>query len=157
MATASMVDRLLAAAQELLDRRSRSAAYRRRAVSTAYYAVFHALAKSCATTLLPNARRGTDEYNRVYRALDHGPLRNAFDRSPIKDHPSLKKIGPIVIRLQNERHRADYTPPESGLFPSSEVQDLIDQARFVVNEIEALDEVGRQLLATCLLFRDRKQ
>jgi uncharacterized protein (UPF0332 family) len=156
MAQSSMVDRLLAAAQELLDRKSHSAAFRRRAVSTAYYAVFHALAKSCAGALLPHARRGTEEYMRIYRALDHGPLRTAFTQAPSKDHPRLKKIGPIIIRLQNERHRADYLPPDSKLFPESEVQELIEQAQFVVNELADLDDASCQLLAICLWFRDRK-
>ncbi len=151
-----MVDRLLAAAQELVASKPRSAAFRRRAVSTAYYAVFHALAKSCAGTLIPDGRRGSDEYRRIYRALDHGSLRNVLGQSPASDHPILRKIGPIVVRLQTERHRADYLPPEPHLFPPSEVQELIDQARLVVNEVQALDEPSRLLLATRLLFRDRK-
>lgn len=156
MPSASMVDRLLAAADTLIQTRPRSAAYRRRAVSTAYYAVFHALAKICAETLLPDVRQTEEEYSRVYRALDHGPLRNAFAQAPLKDHPEVKKIGPIIVRLQNERHRADYAPPDKDIFAMTEVEELAAQAKFVVTQLRKLDAVSRRNLATCLLFRDRK-
>ena len=150
-----MVERFLASAEDLLKARSGSAAYRRRAISAAYYAVFHSLAKLCAETLLPEG--GVEEdVMRVYRALDHGPLRNAFSQSPLKDHAELKEIGALVLVLQNERHRADYLPPDSKLFPEAEVRQLVAQARIAVTRIEALDSAGRRMLATCLLFKERK-
>lgn len=152
----TMVQRLLVAAEDLLNSGPRSAACRRRAVSTAYYAVFHALAKTCAETLLPNARQGSDEYRRVYRALDHAPLRNALNQPPATGHAVLKRIGPIILLLQNERHNADYLPPEKSLFPEADVRRLIAQARFVANEIESLDQSGQVLLVTCLLFKERR-
>jgi len=156
MPSASMVDRLLTAADTLMETKPRSAAYRRRAVSTAYYAVFHALAKICTETLLPNVRRTEEEYSRVYRALDHGPLRNAFAQAPLKDHPEIKRIGPIIVRLQNERHRADYSPPDMKIFAIEEVEELIAQAKLVVDALQKLDTTSHRALATCLLFRDRK-
>jgi uncharacterized protein (UPF0332 family) len=42
------VERLLALAAELAETSGKSLTLKRRAVSTAYYAVFHALAKLCA-------------------------------------------------------------------------------------------------------------
>jgi hypothetical protein len=54
MASPTMVSRLLDAAELLLAHGGRSGAFRRRAVSTAYYAVFHSLAKSSAGALLPD-------------------------------------------------------------------------------------------------------
>jgi hypothetical protein len=151
-----MVDRLLDAAEELLEAMPHSAAFRRRAVSTCYYAVFHALAKVCVETLLPSVPRDSDEYLRVYRSLDHGPLRNAFGQPPIKDHPQLKGIAPTIIHLQNERHRADYLPPDKNLFSADEVRELADQARLIIREVENLDPASRRMLATCLLFKERK-
>jgi uncharacterized protein (UPF0332 family) len=107
-----MVGRLLDLADQMVREGSGSSAIRRRAVSTAYYAVFHALAKSCASILLPSVGRNSEIYERVYRALDHGPLKNAFmtKEGPLKDRQTLRKIGDRVVRLQSERHRADYLP-----------------------------------------------
>jgi uncharacterized protein (UPF0332 family) len=157
MASKSMVSLLLEAADKLLEERPRSSAFKRRAVSTAYYAVFHALAKLCAETMLHPAGRTTEEYARVYRALEHGPLKTAFEKEPLRSHGALRKIGDLVVALQSERHRADYLPPIKNVFSQRETKKLIDQARQAVSEIEALNSQDRRTLATCLLFRLRQQ
>jgi uncharacterized protein (UPF0332 family) len=156
MASHSMVALLLEAADKLIEERPRSSAFKRRAVSTAYYAVFHALARLCADCLLPSVDRGADEYSRIYRALDHGSLKTAFDKQPLRDHVSLRKIGDLVVGLQSERHRADYLPPIKNIFSRLDAQRLVGQARQAVSEIESLDTTDRRILATCLLFRARQ-
>jgi len=123
------------------------------AVSTAYYAVFHCLAKTCASTL--TFREGTEEYARIYRALDHGPLKTAFSSGPLKDRQVLREVGNIVILLQSERHKADYLPPTRGVFTTRQAQKLVDQARDVISKIEGLGTNDRQTLAAYLLFKNR--
>jgi uncharacterized protein (UPF0332 family) len=156
MSSPSMVDSLLAGAETLLEEAPYSAAYRRRAVSNAYYAVFHALAKTCAISLLQRPDQDSEEYHRIYRALDHGPLRDAFNRAPLKDNERVTAIGSVVVKLQHERHRADYRPPNKDLFPLAEAQELVDQARLVIVQIGNLDPIDRISLVTSLLFRERK-
>ncbi|HMQ58821.1 MAG TPA: hypothetical protein PKE65_09760 [Rhizobiaceae bacterium] len=155
MPSLTLVDRLLEVADTLRESLPQSAAFRRRAVSTAYYAVFHSLAKLCCETLLPNTMRSDDAWQRVYRALDHGSLRRVLQQSPLRSHPVLGVIGPLVIRLQEERHRADYLPPQRDLYSPEEVTDLLGQARYVISELNKLDIGGRKLLATSLLFKER--
>lgn len=155
MTTASMVDRLLNSADDLLRLKANSATYRRRAVSAAYYATFHALAKLCVEALFPRGRTEA-ELLRVYRALDHGQLRNAFLQSPLNDHQDVKAIAESIVFLQGERHRADYLPPNNNLFPVTEVEQIIAQARLTVEQIGNLDVASRRMLATCLLFKERK-
>ncbi|ATN32624.1 hypothetical protein ACO34A_02245 [Rhizobium sp. ACO-34A] len=155
MPGASMVQRLLQSADDLIRQKPNSAAYRRRAVSAAYYAAFHALAALCVKSLLPKPR-SDDEVLRVYRALDHGQLRNAFLQQPLKEHERFKDIASLIVKLQQERHRADYLPPDSALFPENEVRDLLDQARVAVDLIDGLNEADSRLLATSLLFKERK-
>ncbi len=157
MASKSMVALLLEAADTLLKERPRSSAFKRRAVSTAYYAVFHALAKLCAENLLHSVDRTSDEYSRIYRALEHGSLKTAFGKEPLRDHVALRKIGDLVVALQSERYRADYLPPVKNVFSQRETKKLIDQARLAVAEIEALNLPDCRTLATCLLFRARQQ
>jgi uncharacterized protein (UPF0332 family) len=151
-----MVDRLLEIADLLINEDGRSSAFRRRAVSTAYYAVFHALAKICADELMPTTR-SSEEYSRVYRALEHGTLKSAFlvKDSPLKVRPNLRTIGDTIVRLQSERHRADYLPPVSDVFTRRKAEELIEQARTVVDEITSLDEPDRRALAAYLLFKNR--
>lgn len=155
MPSASMVHRLLQSADDLIAQKPHSAAYRRRAVSTAYYAAFHALAALCVKSLLPRPR-SDEEVLRVYRALDHGQLRSAFLQQPLKEHERFKDIASLIVKLQQERHRADYLPPDSALFLENEVRDLLDQARVAVDLIEGLNEADSRLLATNLLFKERK-
>jgi uncharacterized protein (UPF0332 family) len=126
----------------------------RRCVSTAYYAVFHALAGCCADVVLPEADKLSDEYERVYRALDHGPLRTAFANKPLKDLPKLNEIGGHVVRLQSERHRADYFP-DRKLFTQYQCAELIHTARVVVELLDSLTQQERRTLAVSLLFRNR--
>lgn len=154
----TMVGRLLDLADQLVREGAamKSPALRGRAVSTAYYAVFHSLAKSCASTLLPSTDTDSEAYERVYRALDHGPLKGAFAAKEglLKRRESLRKIGDLVVRLQSERHRADYLPPRRGMF-RGDAQDLVDQARQAVSEIERLSDEDRIALATLLPFKSR--
>lgn len=152
---ATMVSRMLDAADLLLDRKPKSAAFRRRAVSSAYYAMFHALAKSCTECLLPGTNPGSDEYIRVYRALNHKPLRDAFRLSPLKEALALRSIGTILAELQSAREDADYSPPGNHLFPLASARDLVAKARRAVSDLDKLTEEERRALATCLLFKVR--
>jgi len=150
-----MISRLLDAADQLADRGAKSTAFKRRAVSTAYYAVFHALAKLCAETFLASTDGKSDEYSRVYRALEHGSLKIAFAKEPLKDR-EIRKIGELVVSLQSERQLADYAPPSRKRYSQREAKNLVDQARRAVAEIDNLDAQDRCTLATCLLFRVRQ-
>jgi hypothetical protein len=155
-----MVDRLLDLADQLVREGASSSALKRRAMSTAYYAVFHALASSCASILLPSIYGNSEIYERVYRSLDHGPLKNAFmaKEGPLQGRQNLRNIGDFVIQLQSERHRADYLPPRKGIFSARIAKELVDdQARKAVREIELLNNEDRIALATSLLFKSRQQ
>jgi uncharacterized protein (UPF0332 family) len=156
MPSVTMVSRLLDAADLLLEERPRSSAFRRRAVSTAYYAVFHALAKTCADSLLSGSDRSSDEYLRVYRSLEHKVLGSAFGEGPLKARDNLRRIGDLVVSLRTERERADYLPPIRSVFSPDQARKLIDQARKAVDEIDELNADGRRTLATWLLFKARR-
>jgi hypothetical protein len=158
MSIVTLSGRLLDVAELLLVEGAGSSAYKRRAVSTAYYAVFHALDKICADYISHSADRSSDEYLRVYRALDHTPLKNAFSQPPLKDHPTLSKIGAVLVILQNERHRADYLPPILGIFTIDRAIELVGMAKEAVNQIESFksDAKERQLLALSLIFKERR-
>lgn len=155
MSRPSMVERLLSSSEDLLRLKSKSAAYRRRAVSGAYYAIFHALAGVCTKTLLPR-ERATYELERVYRALEHGSTYQAFGQPLLKDHSEIGQIAPLFRQLRDARERADYLPPDKNAFPEAEVIELIKQARLAVELIEKLSSESRRVLAARLLIKDRR-
>lgn len=157
MAKKTMVSRLLEAADSLLQQKPRSAAFRRRAVSTTYYAVFHALAKVCAASLFPSMKADSDEYGRIYRALEHAALGSAFQREPLSRKAELKAIGEITKRLREERERADYLPPSASLFTVEEVQELLGLAREAINLIEGLSPEDRHLIAVFLILKTKER
>ncbi|MCE7030254.1 hypothetical protein [Jiella avicenniae] len=150
---------MIEVADLLTDSATRNNAARRRAISTAYYAVFHALAKLCADYITRSASRSSPEYQRVYRALEHGPLKTVFSRVPLKDRDRLARIGETLVILQTERHRADYMPSMRGLFSLAKTRELVDLAREAVHEIETIEpgHEDRRTLAICLLFKERSQ
>ena len=151
-----MVERLLEAAEDLLRRRGKSSAARRRAVSTAYYAVFHRLAKLGAETIVVGASVDSPEYLRVYRALQHGAAKQAFADKELKANVTVKTIGETFAQLQSSREKADYYPPLQTLFSIDECEELIGQARKACETIDNLTEVERRLIVTLLLFKARK-
>lgn len=156
----TMVERLLWLADEL-SRRSReikSAAVERRAVSTAYYAVFHAITTLCASELMGSnaASKKTPEFERVYRALDHKSLKLAFSAAPLNNNQTFKAIGNRVVELQSERIRSDYLP-SGRLYKKSECDRLVQSARSIVAELKNLSSQDRRTLAVYLIFKNRAQ
>ncbi len=85
----------------------------RRAVSTAYYAVFHALARACADALVgkTKVKRPNKAWVEVYRGLGHGAARNACSAATNIGFPQeIKEFSNAFERLQSARHAADYDP-----------------------------------------------
>ena len=85
----------------------------RRAVSTAYYALFHGLAVCCADMLVggPGANRSRPAWRQAYRALQHGTARQRCEQNMIQEFPpEIQDFANLFVLLQKRRHRADYDP-----------------------------------------------
>lgn len=85
----------------------------RRSVSTAYYAVFHALARTCADALVGTnkADRPNRAWVEVYRGLEHGAAKNACNGAGNVAFPQqIKDFADAFRQLQAARHAADYDP-----------------------------------------------
>ena len=94
-----------------------------RAVSTAYYAMFHCLAASCANTIVGGAGsdRSYPAWLQTYRALEHGTARSRFRnrRYIVKFPPEIRSFADKFLEMQEKRHKADYDP--SVNFPRLDV------------------------------------
>ena len=119
----------------------------RRAVSTAYYALFHALASSNADCLVGTLHDPLSEHawSRVYRGLNH----NAARRSLLQDSglfsPQIKQFASAFAQLQDLRHQADYDP--NKIFTLDEVLDWIDLAEAAIESFMQADPDERKMVA----------
>ena len=148
--------RMLATAPGHGERRGRPQQMQlRKAVSAAYYAMFHALAASNADTLIgvsPLFRR-LPAWTLTYRALDHGPARSRINAGLNAFAPATRNFGRTFVDLQGQRHRADYDPHSA--FTRSDAVGLIDRAAAAIVGCEAVEATERKAFAAHVLFRVR--
>ena len=125
----------------------------RRAVSTAYYAAFHALSQSCADTLVgPYSADSTREHwVAAYRTLEHRQVRNRFSnrRGMTSFFDQVRDFASRFNDLQDLRHRADYDPQST--FAPAEVLQLLSNARLAIEAFTSAPETERRLLAVYLI------
>ncbi len=116
----SLPDDLLIQARMLatIDRRRPKQVNLRRAISNAYYALFHLLTTDAARLFV---RDDPAAASRIARTLSHADVRNVsleFSRGqlpksmrsieePFEISPQLRSVSDAVTRLQQARHRAD--------------------------------------------------
>ncbi len=130
----------------------------RRAVSTAYYAMFHCLARSCADALIGGSGtvRKTDAWIRTYRALDHNAARRRCrDAKGIgRFSENTRLFAEAFAQIQNQRHLADYAP--DAVFRKSEVVQRIIEAEDAINIFQKESMAKRRAFAAYVLFKSRR-
>jgi hypothetical protein len=96
----------------------------RRAISDAYYGIFHATLAAAADQFVGAAKRATRQYALIYRSVSHGTIRElCLDiKKPnmpklLARHAPLAGFGPDmkaysegIVDLQEKRLSADYDP-----------------------------------------------
>ena len=131
----------------------------RRAVSTAYYAMFHTLANSNANALIGAPENDDDNaaWNRTYPALEHGAARSRFQHTGHMDpFPRVvKEFADTFNELQRERQSADYNPDH--IFTLSGALQIIDHARQAIFTFAGVSPKIRRNLATYVLFGNRSE
>jgi hypothetical protein len=117
-------------------------------VSSAYYALFHALCTVCAGSLV--GEKPWRHYTPVYRALDH---KRAFD--VLKGAgPRLSAIAGAFKSLQDKRHEADYSPEPFSL-DRADTLDLIEVSAQAIAALNALAADEKLTLAIRLVVKPR--
>ena len=128
----------------------------RRAVSTAYYALFHCLALCCADLLVggPSADRSQSAWNQTYRALQHGFARQRCQRPDISGFPGkIQNFAGAFSEMQQHRHRADYNP--DATFVKADVMQLIDYAENAILSFQQVPARDRRAFAVYVLLPAR--
>lgn len=152
-----MKDGLIALAIDLVNAEEMDTASvrARRSISTAYYALFHALAGSNAD-LLAGPPAGSQSWLRVYRALDHGSAKRVMAdprRTPPEQDDALAAFANVFVGLQEQRHAADYDPTAS--FDLDAARPVVAAARQALIDFAGVSSERRLDLATRLLFKLR--
>jgi uncharacterized protein (UPF0332 family) len=158
-------------AQDLLQQANHLAAYEgvnpsqaslRRAVSTAYYALFHLLIEEAALRWGGSSEARTG----VERGFQHGPMKNTsreFQKQTWQDWHGNQRAVPVAVReiasafvrLQEERHTADYDNHEQ--WTPTDVELIIDIARSAFQQWDSIraDPMAGNYLLAMLLDRRR--
>ena len=140
-----------------MGRTKPSQANLRRAVSSAYYALFHCLARSGTDLLVggAGAERSKPAWRQVYRALDHGTAKAACgDGRLLSRFPKpIEDFGNVFLTLQKKRHSADYDP-FVRLTRSDVLQDIAT-AEQAIRGFSAAALKDRRAFCTLVLFKKR--
>ena len=128
----------------------------KRAVSTAYYAMFHALCSSNANVVAglsmdPPTR---EAWTRTYRSLDHGSARQRMSQGAGMMEPAVQRFIVVFALLQQQRQRADYDP--HSIFIRDQTLELIDIADSATETLMSTAPRLRRPLATLALLRERQ-
>lgn len=156
-------DELLEQAGRLIRGAPRQADLRR-AISAAYYAVFHAVATQAADDLAGKARRKSTTYAVVYRSLGHSQLAKFCDEAKKQNLPQnyapyapqggfgdeLRSFAGALIQLQRKRNEADYDP--LFIATASDAQVSITAAQGAIENFRnANQNLRRAFVTLCIL------
>lgn len=130
----------------------------RRAISSVYHALFHAVCQSNADTLAGGDPQQRDQlaWRQAYRALEHGYAKQRCQRasSNVRFSPTIQRLAGSFVDMQALRHRADYDPDTS--FAQREVLAAINEADDQISRFRNAPERERRAFAVHVLMRERQ-
>ncbi len=126
-----------------------------RAISTAYYAAYHALCESNAEMIVgqPTNQLAIDAWMRVYRGSSHRQATGNLERYRISLSANGEAFAITLGALYNARIRADYNP--ASKFNATAAQHRLSQAETAIQDFLALSTEERTAIATITLLRNR--
>ena len=130
----------------------------KRAVSTAYYAMFLHLCDATANLMVGTPRPEPGRravWQRMYRVLQHGATRNKCEnRNEVRQFPSgIRDFANRLVIAQDARHDADYNP--FSKYTRQDVLDIIAEAYRVISVFDAAPRQERLHFIAYLLASDR--
>ena len=127
----------------------------RRAVSNAYYAMFHALAESNASALIgaPSDRWTASAWSRVYRGLDHATARRELQRHRQEFSAPAQDFADQFADMQKLRHSADYDHRAS--ITVDQARNWLDRTESAILNFLQVPVNERALIAALTLIRSR--
>jgi hypothetical protein len=126
----------------------------RRAVSAAYYAVFHCVCTAVADQVISKST-APELWARMYRALEHKEMANrSRDARKLNIDPRINLVADNLVNLQIARFSADYDP----LYPINTQIALghISAAQDAIEQFETAPTTAKQAYLAMLLSKQRQ-
>ena len=159
---------LLEQAERLLEPANASGlvrqADRRRAISSAYYAVFHFTLAALADEFVGKLDRKSESYALAYRSIDHRPLANLCSKisnPKTREHilpyfpttgigPNIIEYASLLVQLKEKRTAADYDP--SHWVTIDDARQAIVDARSAIEGFNKATVARRRAFLALLVF-----
>jgi uncharacterized protein (UPF0332 family) len=139
----------------------------RRAISAAYYAIFH-FTVAAADSVVSTTKRSAPQYTRIYRGIDHRSLRElckAISGStlppkytahapPTGFGRNIRDFATAFVDLQEKRHTADYDPQFQ--VTKSDALLTISTARTAISRFDSASGSEKEAFLSLLLFPPRQ-
>lgn len=154
---------LIATARVLFNAASQETDYEqaqthlKRAVSTAYYAMFHAICVNAAE-LLPGGASDpaiATAWRQAYRGPEHTHARNQCRNTGLVAlfPPEIKGFAEAFVQIQSYRNQADYNPV-SDFYPM-DVSQIINDAEVAIHRLSSTSSDLRRAFVITVLLRNR--
>ena len=139
----------------------------RRAISDAYYGIFHATLAAAADQFVGASKRSTSQYVLVYRSISHGAIRElcsevkrpTFSRLLVRHVPpggfglDLKAYAEGLLELQEKRILADYDPQKR--YRRLDAVAAIAAAQHALTQFKNTSDAEREAFLALLVFKPR--
>jgi hypothetical protein len=129
----------------------------RRAVSTAYYAMFHYISEACVVSIL-GQQAGTlaRAKAQVYRSINHRDVEQASKRAKDKttDFPKgISDFAIVFLNMHKARAKADYDPTSEGNFNLPQVRHKIGECEAAIRRYAEEPELHRRAFAAMVAIK----
>jgi hypothetical protein len=122
-----------------------------RAVSTAYYALFRAVARNAADCFVGTVRANRPDraWGQVFRALEHGFAKSACEVARNMTFPQdIKDCADAFADLQKARHDADYDPHHR--LTRTDAIEAVEKAREAIAALRRAPVNDRRAFGPCV-------
>lgn len=158
---------LVAAAETIPSTTASNQACLRRAISTAYYAVFHTLLAAAAQRFMGREHQQRPGASILYRGFSHSHMKTvceAIQSANLKQKyrtalgtasvsKGMRDFATAFTRLQDHRIRADYHPTVA--FEPSDAITVLDTAQVAIEAFDRADPAERADILALLLVGAR--
>jgi hypothetical protein len=139
----------------------------RRAISAAYYGLFHFCLIAAADEFVGVTQRSTSRYALVYRSVEHKGLKElcteTLKQVPVAKYrpyvpaggfsSGIQEFSTAAIELQGKRHLADYNPIPR--YKTSDAKVALNTARSAVHRFGQAEQEHRKAFLTLLICPPR--
>lgn len=129
----------------------------KRSISTAYYAMFHALCSICADGFIGTkaANRSDPAWRQTYRSVIHSQAKERCRQcATMQRFPAeIRDFAGEFVTMQEKRHLADYDPVSR--FRLNDVIVAIDAAELAIRQLKKCPTKDRRAFAAWVMMLKR--